>query len=90
MAHVLTSVLDFGLSPAAAVASPRIHCEHDPRELRVDSFFPLDTREELEQRGYTVREDAYGGRVCLVAVDPRTRKAGGASDPRGDGGLIEL
>ena len=46
--------------------------------------------EELEQRGYTVREDAYGGRVCLVAVDPRTRKAGGASDPRGDGGLIEL
>jgi gamma-glutamyltranspeptidase/glutathione hydrolase len=90
MAHVLMSVLEFGLSPAAAVASPRIHCEHDPRELRVDPFFPLDTRRELEQLGYQVREDPYGGRVCLVAVDPQTRNASGASDPRGGGGLIEL
>lgn len=90
MAHVLTSVLEFGLSAAAAVASPRIHCEHDPWELRVDPFFPLDTRHDLERLGYQVREDPYGGRVCLVAVDPETRKASGASDPRGDGGLIEL
>jgi gamma-glutamyltranspeptidase/glutathione hydrolase len=90
MAHVLMSVLEFGLSPAAAVASPRIHCEHDPRELRVDSFFPLATRDELAHLGYDVREDPYGGRVCLVAVDPQTRKASGASDPRGGGGLLEL
>jgi gamma-glutamyltranspeptidase/glutathione hydrolase len=90
MAHVLMSVLEFGLSAAAAVASPRIHCEHDPRELRVDSFFPLDTRNELAQFGYQMREDAYGGRVCLVAVDRQTGKASGGSDPRGGGGLIEL
>ena len=90
MAHVLMSLLEFGLSPAAAVASPRIHCEHDPRELRVDSFFPLDTRDELAQFGYHVREDPYGGRVCLVAVDPQTRQASGASDPRGAGGLVEM
>lgn len=90
MAHVLTSMLEFGLSPAAAVASPRIHCEHDPRDLVVDSFFPLETREELARLGYRVQEDAYGGRVCLVSVDPHTRAASGASDPRGGGGLIEL
>lgn len=90
MAHVLMSVLEFGLSPAAAVASARIHCEGDPRELRVDPFFPLDTRERLERLGYDISEDAYGGRVCLVAVDPRTREATGASDPRGGGGLIEM
>ncbi|HSB68329.1 MAG TPA: gamma-glutamyltransferase [Candidatus Methylomirabilis sp.] len=90
MAHVLTSLLDFGLSAAAAVASPRIHCEHGPRELRVDPFFPLDTRGALGRLGYQVREDFYGGRVCLVAVDPDTRKASGASDPRGGGGLMEL
>jgi gamma-glutamyltranspeptidase / glutathione hydrolase len=90
MAHVLASLLEFGLSPPAAVASPRIHCEHDPRELRVDPFFPLDTRHDLERLGYQVLEDPYGGRVCLVAVDPETRTASGASDPRGGGGLIEL
>jgi gamma-glutamyltranspeptidase/glutathione hydrolase len=89
MAHVLMNVLEFGQSPAAAVASPRIHCEHDPRELRVDPFFPLDTREELTQLGYDLRDDPYGGRVCLVAVDPQTHKASGASDPRGGGGLFE-
>jgi gamma-glutamyltranspeptidase/glutathione hydrolase len=90
MAHVLMGMLEFGQSPAAAVASPRIHCEHDPRELRVDSYFPLDTRRELEGLGYQLREDLYGGRVCVVAVDPDTDKASGASDPRGGGGLIEL
>lgn len=90
MAHVLMNVLEFGLSGAAAVASPRVHCEHDPRELRVDAFFPLDIRAELERLGYRVREDAYGGRVCLVVVDPTTGRASGASDPRGGGGLVEL
>jgi len=90
MAHVLMSILEFGLSAAAAVASPRIHCEHDPRELRVDPFFPPDARRELEGFGYRVCEDAYGGRVCLVAVDPQTGRTSGASDPRGGGGLIEL
>lgn len=90
MAHVLLSVLDFGLSPAAAVASPRIHCENDPQELRVDPFFPLDTRHALERLGYRTREDPYGGRVCLVMLDPHTGKASGASDPRGGGGLAEM
>ena len=90
MAHVLMSILEFGLSPAAAVASPRVHCEHDPRELRVDAFFPLETRGELQRLGYHVREDPYGGRVCLVAVDAATGKASGASDPRGGGGLVEM
>ena len=90
MAHVLVSLIEFGLSSGAAVASPRIHCEHDPHELRVDPFLPLATRDALTQLGYGVSEDAYGGRVCLVAVDPATRKASGASDPRGGGGLAEL
>ena len=90
MAHVIVSIVDFGVSPSAAVASARIHCENDPLELRVDAFFPRDVRQELQCRGYRLREDTYGGRVCLVDVDPRTGKASGASDPRGDGGLEEF
>jgi gamma-glutamyltranspeptidase/glutathione hydrolase len=90
MAHVIVSIADFDVSASAAVASARIHCEDDPNELRVDNFFPLDVRKELQLRGYRIREDGYGGRVCLVDVDPRTGKASGASDPRGDGGLEEF
>jgi gamma-glutamyltranspeptidase / glutathione hydrolase len=89
MAHVIVNLVDFGVSPAAAVASARVHCENDPTELRVDGFFPVDVRRELQLRGYRVREDSYGGRVCLVAVDAITGKASGASDPRGEGGLEE-
>jgi gamma-glutamyltranspeptidase/glutathione hydrolase len=90
MAHVLAGVLDFGLSPAAAIASPRIHCERDAGTLRIDPFFPLDTRRALEALGYRLQEDGYGGRVCMVAADPATGTATGASDPRGGGGLAEL
>lgn len=90
--HTLVSLIDFGRSPAAAVASPRIHCETDPRELLVDTYMPLGlpAQRGLTERGYRVREDLYGGRVCLVAADPITGEATGASDPRGGGGLVEL
>ena len=92
MAHVLVELVDFGRSPAAAVASPRLHCEGDLADVRVEPEFPLpaDVRDALAARGLRLREDAYGGRVCLIAVDPVTGRATGASDPRGGGGLAEV
>jgi gamma-glutamyltranspeptidase / glutathione hydrolase len=92
MGHALVSLIDFGRSPAASVASPRIHCEADPRELLVDTYWPLGLpiQRGLAALGYRIREDLYGGRVCLVAVDPTTGQPSGASDPRGGGGLLEL
>ncbi len=91
MGHVLAELVDFGRSPAAAVTSPRVHCEGDLADVRVEPFFPLppDVRGALEARGLRLRDDSYGGRVCLIAVDPATGRATGASDPRGDGGLAE-
>lgn len=92
MGHALVSLIDFGRSPAAAVASPRLHIEADPSEILVDTLMPLGlpTQRALIQRGFRIREHYYGGRVCLVAVDHATGGASGASDPRGGGGLIEL
>jgi gamma-glutamyltranspeptidase / glutathione hydrolase len=91
MGHVLAELVDFGRSPASAVASPRLHCEGDLADVRVEPDFPLpaDVRDALAARGLGLREDAYGGRVCLIAVDPATGRATGASDPRGGGGLAE-
>ncbi len=92
MGHVLVELIDFGRSPAAAVASPRVHCEGDLADVRVEPFFPLppDVRDAVAARGLGLREDPYGGRVCLIAVDPATGRATAASDPRGDGGLAEV
>jgi gamma-glutamyltranspeptidase/glutathione hydrolase len=92
MAHVLSELVDFGRSPAAAVASPRVHCEGDLGDVRVEPAFPLPpaVADALRARGLGLREDAYGGRVCLIAADPATGRASGASDPRGGGGLAEV
>lgn len=89
--HVIAGLVDFGLSPAAAVTSPRVHCEAEG-PLLLEPFFPLPPRvaDELSALGHTLRDDLYGGRVCLVWVDPETGRASGASDPRGGGGLAEV
>jgi gamma-glutamyltranspeptidase/glutathione hydrolase len=92
MGHVLVELVDFDRSPAAAVASPRVHCEGDLGDVRIEPCFPPpdEVRRALAARGLGLREDPYGGRVCLVAVDPATGRASGASDPRGGGGLAEV
>ncbi len=41
MGHVIVNLEDFDMSPAGAVASPRVHCEFDPRVLAEEMFFPL-------------------------------------------------
>lgn len=91
MAHVLACLVDFGMTTAGSVTSPRIHCEQDEHDLIEDKFFPLPApvRHELEASGYTVRPDGYGGRVCLIEIDAAADRAYGASDPRGGGGLAD-
>lgn len=90
--HTMVCLVDGEMSAAAAVASPRIHCEEDPRLLIEDMFFPLPPQvsEALRGAGYRVQPDLYGGRVCAIEVDWAERRARGASDPRGGGGLAEV
>jgi gamma-glutamyltranspeptidase/glutathione hydrolase len=92
MGHVMAELVDFARSPAAAVTSPRVHCEGDLADIRLEPFFPVpeEVRRHLAARGFGLREDGYGGRVCLIAVDAATGEATGASDPRGAGGLAEV
>jgi gamma-glutamyltranspeptidase/glutathione hydrolase len=92
MGHVLAELVDFGRSATAAVASARVHCEGDLADVRVEPFFPPPdaVRRHLVARGFGLRDDGYGGRVCLIVVDPATGKVTGASDPRGGGGLAEV
>lgn len=92
MGHTIVNLVDFGMSPAAAVASPRIHCESAPRVLAEETFFPLpvDVAAALRQDGYELRPELYGARVCLIDADWANDTSRAASDPRGGGGLAEV
>jgi gamma-glutamyltranspeptidase/glutathione hydrolase len=79
-AQLLINLIDFHLSPAAAVAAPRIHIEtRDP--IAVSSNVPDATCRALEQMGHTTRrgQDVGGppteiaGTANALAIDPITR-----------------
>ncbi len=82
--EVLTNVLDFGLSPEAAVAAPRVHHQWQPDVLLVEpGVRPID-REALARIGHSLREAPM-----VAAVSIATSGAGGfagAGDPRKGGG----
>jgi gamma-glutamyltranspeptidase / glutathione hydrolase len=92
MGHAIVNLVDFGMSPAGAVTSPRIHCELDPRVLAEEIFFPLpaNVAAALRQDGYELHPDLYGARVCLIEADWAHGVSRAASDPRGGGGLAEV
>lgn len=92
MGHTLVNLVDFGMSPAGAVAAPRIHCEFAPRVLAEETFFPLPAHvaAALRADGYELRPELYGGRVCLIEADWVHSVSRAASDPRGGGGLAEV
>ena len=96
--QVITHVLDFGMTVAEAVETPRWRNTHSPtestfphtipNELHMESRFSPETRAELEKRGHTLNVmgpwEASGSEV-MIWVDPDNGGLHGASDPRRDG-----
>jgi gamma-glutamyltranspeptidase/glutathione hydrolase len=89
VAHAAVNVVDFGMTLGHAVDAARA------REPRCCDLFVEQTRipslvlEELERRGHSVSpsgEYEVGPWVEVAGVDPRTRKAVAAADPRGERG----
>jgi len=81
---VLSSVLDFGLPPEAAVAAPRVHHQWQPNVLLVEpGVRPID-REALARLGHELREFPAIAAVSLATDLPGN--VGGAGDPRKGGG----
>jgi gamma-glutamyltranspeptidase/glutathione hydrolase len=84
--HVISNVIDHGMSLADAVAAPRTHHQALPDELRVESpnGFTDITLEELRAMGHTV--DTGGGWGDFQAIQRTTKGWVGVSDPRAGGG----
>ncbi len=86
--QTIINIVDFGMSPAEAVAMPRIHCEGGPvhAEARIQSAVVA----ALLRQGHRVKQtpisyDPVMSRAHAVLIeDDRWR---GGADPRGGGGV---
>jgi len=83
--QTLLNLVDHGMTPMEAVAAPRIDCNGDT--VQAEQRISSEVLAELRDAGFPVNRrplgyDPYFSKVqCLVVG------RGGASDPRGDGGI---
>lgn len=83
-AHVLSSMLEHGLDPQAAVDLPRAF--FDPEGLVLETGYPDDMARQLQNMGHRISRspEPFGGGQIIV-YDRRNGVLRGASDPRKDG-----
>lgn len=78
----IIQVVDYGCSPAEALARPRFHHQWRPDELEIEQRFPEATKLELKRRGHTLREVESLGACQAVGRTPDQAAFCGAHDPR--------
>jgi gamma-glutamyltranspeptidase/glutathione hydrolase len=90
-ARIITTVLqtvvntiDFGMNPAEAASTPRVHHQWTPDELRVEKGLSPDTLALLRQRGHNIAVKPSMGRTQTIAL--RGGVLYGYSDPRNPDG----
>ncbi|MBV8888310.1 MAG: gamma-glutamyltransferase [Alphaproteobacteria bacterium] len=80
--ETVMNVLDYDMSPQAAVEAPRVHQQWLPDTVFYErAGLSSDTIAELTRMGYTLAERAPWGAVELIAIGPDGHLTG-ASDPR--------
>ena len=99
--QVISHLVDFGMTVAEAVESPRWRNTQSPTEsnyphvcddlLYLESRFPVAVRDGLASRGHNINLigpwEATGSEV-MVQVNPKEGALAGAADPRRDGYAI--
>ena len=90
-AQLVSSLVDFGATPADAVRAGRIHAESDG-PIAVSSAVPDSVIEQLRAMGHAVRRgqdvggppDEIGGPANVLVIDPRTGAVSAASQAGAD------
>jgi gamma-glutamyltranspeptidase/glutathione hydrolase len=82
--QTIVDTIDFGMNPAEAASTPRVHHQWLPDELRVEKGLSLDTLQILRNQGYKVAEKPTMGRTQTIQV--RDDGLYGYSDPRNPDG----
>ncbi len=81
----LVGLLDLGMSPAEALAQPRIHHQWYPNELMVEKTLPRALQAGLATRGHKLKRMPSMGVSQIVARSPDGTGFIGAADPRAGG-----
>ena len=81
----LVAILDLGMTPAEAIAMPRIHQQWSPDELMVEKSLPAEIKTALAQRGHVVKELNALSVAHTVARSADGKSFVGAADPRSGG-----
>jgi gamma-glutamyltranspeptidase/glutathione hydrolase len=83
--ETLSDIIDYGMTPEAAVAAPRLHYQGQPDTLYYErGGLAPDTIAELVNSGYKLAAQKPWGAVELIAVDGD--RLLGINDPRRPGG----
>jgi gamma-glutamyltranspeptidase/glutathione hydrolase len=78
--QIVVDVIDYRMDVAAAVATPRVHHQWMPDEVRVERGFPEEVLTELKAKGHKVIEPLGQTSANSIAVTPNGLL--GAPDPR--------
>jgi len=81
----LVDILDLGLSPATALARPRIHHQWSPDELVVEKSLPVELRSALAERGHKLKVVEKIAASQLVGRTSDGKAFVGVPDPRAEG-----
>jgi len=82
--QTVVNVIDFGMNPAEAASTPRVHHQWTPDELRIEKGLSPDTIALLKARGHNVQLKASMGRTQTIQL--RGGALYGYSDPRNPDG----
>ncbi|QEA13804.1 gamma-glutamyltransferase [Comamonas flocculans] len=82
--ETVVNLIDFGMNPLQAAATPRFHHQWMPDELRVEQGFSRDTLDLLRAWGHHVAVKPAMGRTQTIEL--RGGLLYGASDPRNPDG----
>lgn len=83
--QVIVNLVELELSPADAVAAPRIHHQWFPDCITVEKALDEGERMILKEKGHVLEESRYQGDCHLIVKDPVTAEIHGTADRRIDG-----
>jgi gamma-glutamyltranspeptidase/glutathione hydrolase len=81
----LVCLLDLGMSPAEALAQPRIHHQWSPNQLMIEKTLPSRVQVRLARRGHKLKKLPPMGVSQIVARSPDGKGFVGAADLRAGG-----
>lgn len=86
VATVIRGMIDYELSLADAIASPRVHHQWKPDQIWTEERIDPAVEKALEGKGHSIRKRSGIGHANCIEVDPKTRGFRAVADVERDGG----